>query len=326
MTTTGNFQLVFLEQVKKKLNSNVSFADELAETLSISHDSVYRRLRGETVLTFDEIKILCLRYGVSLDNLIAGSGDIVSFQYRSVDAEDYTFDKWLKSTIANLEALLPFPDRQIINLANNVPPAYFLNFPLLGPFKVFFWLTAVWKVENMKGVKFSPDLLSDELITLGKQFWKRYSETPRTEIWCDETINTTLHQIEFYNESGLLAETGYATQLCDEYLSLIREIRKWATSGYKDIPEHSFTLYENDLLLPEATILFKMGGKQLTILPCHTMNLLTTSDDMFCRKTEKFLSNVMAKSNLISTSGEKDRNKFFNLMEDKILQVRNRVK
>ena len=99
-----------------------------------------------------------------------------------------------------------------------------------------------------------------------------------------------------------------------------------ATVGYKDKPEYKFSLYKNDVLLPDATILYKMGGKQMAVLPCNTMNLLTTSDETFCKTTEKHLINVISKSNLISTSGEKHRNKFFNQMEEKILQTRNRVK
>jgi hypothetical protein len=326
MTTADNIQSVFLQQVRSKLDPNVSFADELAENLNISRDSAYRRIRGETILSLDEAKILCLRYGVSLDTLLTGHSSMVPFHYRAVDSTNFTLEKWLKSTLENLEALLPFPDREIIYLANNIPPASYFNSPLLGPFKMFFWMTSLWQVENIKSVKFSNNSVSDELIAIGRQVWKRYTETPRIEIWCEETINTTLHQIEYYQEAGFFADEGCATQLCDEYLSLTREIRNWASVGYKDKSEYKFSLYKNDVLIPDATILLKMGGKQMAMLPCNTMNILTTDDAVFCKTTEKHLMNVISKSNLISTSGEKDRNKFFNLVEERILQTRNRVK
>jgi hypothetical protein len=69
-----------------------------------------------------------------------------------------------------------------------------------------------------------------------------------------------------------------------------------------------------------------MGDRRLTFVPCNTLNILTTSDDLFCRNTEDYLINLTSKSILISTSGEKERNKFFNSMEDKIVQVKNRLK
>ena len=326
MTITDNIQSIFLDQIKRKLKPNESLADELAEILNISRDSAYRRIRGETVLSLDEAKLLCLRYGVSLDNLVTGTGEMVSFHHRALDAANFTFDKWLKSAIANLESLMPFPDREVIYLGSNVPPAYNFNFPLLGPFNVFFWMNSLRHVEHLKGIKFSPDLIPNELIEVGKRFWKRYTDMPRIEIWSDETANSTLNQIEFYYEAGFFAEACYATQLCDEYMSLIRGIREWATLGYKDKPEQKFSLFKNDLMLPDTTILLKMGGKRFAMITCNAMDLLTTSDETFCRKTEEYLINILSKSNLISTSGEKARNKFFNAIEDKIVRLKGRLK
>jgi hypothetical protein len=315
MAVSDNIQSIFLEQIKSKLKPNTSFADELAELLSISRDSAYRRIRGETILSLDESKLLCLRYGVSLDNLISGSGSMVSFHYRVVDGINFTFENWLKSILTNLETF-----------AKDIPVFYYFNSPLLGPFKMFFWMSSVLKDESFRSVKFSPELVPAGLITVGNKIYRLYSETPRIEIWSEETLSVTLRQIEFYHECGFFAEPAYAVRLCDEYLSLVREIRSWATVGYKGKPEFKFNLYKNDLLIGDNTIFFRMGDKRVTFIPFNTMNILTTADDSFCKKTEDYLINLTSKSILISTSGEKDRNKFFNLMEDKILQVRNRLK
>jgi len=326
MTITDNIQSIFLDQIKRKLKPNESLADELAEILNISRDSAYRRIRGETVLSLDEAKLLCLRYGVSLDNLITGTGEMVSFHYRVVDTTTFTFDKWLNSILTNLETLRQFPERQLIYFAKDIPVFYYFNSPLLGPFKMFFWMSSVLRNESFRGVKFSPDLVSALVKANGEKVYKLYSETPRIEIWSDETLNVTLRQIEFYHECGFLADAHFAAQLCDEYLSLVKEIRSWATVGYKEKPEYRFNLYKNDLLIADNTIFFRMGDKRMTFIPCNTMNILTTSDDAFCRKTEDYLINLTSKSILISTSGEKDRNKFFNQMEEKILQTKIRVR
>jgi hypothetical protein len=326
MAAIENIQSIFLEQIKTKLKPNASLADELAEILNISRDSAYRRIRGETLLSLDESKLLCLRYGISLDNLISGSGNMVSFHYRVVDGINFTFENWLKSILVNLETLLPFPEKQLIYFAKDIPVFYYFKSPLLGPFKMFFWMSSVLKNENFRGVKFNPDLVSSGLVAIGNKIFKLYSETPRIEIWSDETLSVTLRQIEFYHECGFFAEPEYAVRLCDEYLSLVKEIRSWASVGYKEKPEYKFNLYKNDLLIGDNTIFFRMGDKRVTFIPFNTMNILTTSDDAFCKKTEDYLINLTSKSILISTSGEKDRNKFFNLMEDKIALIKNRLK
>ena len=61
----------FFQVIKDHLPGHISLVDELADTLEVSNDSAYRRIRGETSLTFDEIAILSIKYGVSIDNLTA---------------------------------------------------------------------------------------------------------------------------------------------------------------------------------------------------------------------------------------------------------------
>ena len=56
MVNKENIQSSFLEKVRSKLPPTISFADELAELLDISRDSAYRRIRGETILSLDEVR------------------------------------------------------------------------------------------------------------------------------------------------------------------------------------------------------------------------------------------------------------------------------
>ena len=68
-----------------------------------------------------------------------------------------------------------------------------------------------------------------------------------------------------------------------------------------------------------------MGDSRVTFIPYNTMNILTTTQDSFCRQTEKYLTNLTSKSILISTTGERERNKFFNQMQQKIQQFKARL-
>ena len=55
---TVTIQEDFFRQIKQKLPSHLSMADEIATLLNISQDSAYRRIRGEKPLTIDEIQLL----------------------------------------------------------------------------------------------------------------------------------------------------------------------------------------------------------------------------------------------------------------------------
>src|SRR6187549_3138988 len=97
MASSDSIQSAFLEEVKRRLPPNLSFVDEIAEILKISRDSAYRRIRGETVLSLDEAKVLCNQYGVSLDVLLGTSSEIVSFRLQVINNKPETFERWLRS-------------------------------------------------------------------------------------------------------------------------------------------------------------------------------------------------------------------------------------
>jgi transcriptional regulator with XRE-family HTH domain len=80
MSKENNLQISFLSRIKEQLPTNASIADELADVLNVSIDSVYRRLRGETALTISEIHLLCSKYKISFDSF-ADSFETIPFEY-----------------------------------------------------------------------------------------------------------------------------------------------------------------------------------------------------------------------------------------------------
>ena len=67
MSKDNALQIQFLNRIKELIPDSNSFTDEIADVLDISSDSVYRRLRGETLLSINEIYDLCTHYNISFD-------------------------------------------------------------------------------------------------------------------------------------------------------------------------------------------------------------------------------------------------------------------
>ena len=78
----NELQLEFFNYLKSTLPAHLSLADELCDLLNISADSAYRRLRGEKSLTFSELKTICEKFHVSLDQVLNLQNDTVAFQLR----------------------------------------------------------------------------------------------------------------------------------------------------------------------------------------------------------------------------------------------------
>ena len=311
-TTSANIQSVFLEQIKSRIAENISFADKLAELLNISRDSAYRRIRGETVLSLDEVKKLCDRFGVSLDALFSPATNTSLFHHRALST-NYTLEQWLNSVGSNLEVVNGFDKREMIFAARDMPIFHHFRLPELSAFKMFVWLKTVIKDPNYTNQLFHADVIPKSILQAAAKLWKLYATVPSTEIWSDEAVNETIKQIDFYYECRFFSEANQAAALCDKLIELLQTIKTEAAMGRKAGGE-VYRLFENEILIADNTVFARMDNMRIVYINYNTLSLLTTHQESFCDKTEKYLDTLIKNSTLISSSAEKERNKFFNKM------------
>ncbi len=317
-TPIDNLQSALLEQVRKLLPANISLADELAELLNISRDSAYRRIRGETVLSLDEAKKLHDRFGVSIDQLFSADSNMALFHHRPLSVE-FPLDQWLKSVSKNLETMNNFDkeDKEMIFAAKDIPIFHYFRFAEMSAFKIFFWLKSIIKDPQYAQKLFEENSVSKDMLDSGKSIWKAYSNIPSIEIWTEEAVNDTLKQIGFFYECGYFSDREQAVLLCDQLIQLNNMIREEAAEGKKSTGA-SFSLYENEILIADNTVLAKMGDKRSVYINYNSLNLLTTLQESFCERTETYLNNLIKNSILISATAARERNKFFNKMNERV--------
>lgn len=324
MAAPTNIQALFLEAIRSKVPPNISFADDLSEILNISRDSAYRRIRGETVLTLDEVKLLCSHYQISLDALMAPTSNTVMFHHRMIGHDNFGFGKWMKSILDNLEMMLSFPQSELVYQAKDLPIFHYFNYPELTAFKIYFWNKTVLTADYANE-KFRPGIIPKELMAITRKIHDRYCLLPSTEIWCEETANVTLRQLEYHYDCGFFGDAAYITTILDQFSEMLRVAREWAATGNKGRADSRYNLYRNDILIPDTGIFFRTGDRRIAYITVNTMDLLTTSNEVFCTQAEKYLNNLLTRAVLISTTGEKDRTKFFNAMESKLDVLRRRI-
>ena len=322
MNASADIQPLFLEHVRTKLPDHVSFPDELAEVLKISRDSAYRRIRGETILSLEEVRVICTHYKISLDSVLATTTDAITFNHRAINSTTFTLHDWLVSIQKNLEMIIQFPQRELVYCAKDIPMFHYFHFPELAAFKLYFWMKEYHRYERYQNLKFKPDVVPAETMMIGKKITDYYGRVPSIEIWSDEVANITVRQIEFSLESGFI-DDHQAQMLLGKFLELLELLKKFAAQGSKSDSEQNYRLYKNEILIADTTLLFKMDEKRVTFITYNTMNILTTAEEKFCSQMEEYLTNVINKSVLISASGERERNKFFNRIAE---PLRKRIK
>ena len=318
-----SIQSEFLDQIRNRLSDKISFVDKLAEILNVSRDSAYRRIRGETVLSLDEAKKLCDLFGVSLDIHMSPSVNTSLFHHRAL-SNSYTLERWLKSVASNLSHINSCQQKEMIIAARDMPIFNNFRIPELSAFKMFVWLKTIIKDPNYVHQLFEEHLIPAETQDDAYRLWKLYATVPSIEIWSDEAIHETIKQIEFYHECRFFSNKNMAALLLDRLNGLITMIMDEAANGKKSSGA-DFQLFVNDMLIANNTVLARRDHKRIVYINYNTLNLLTTFQDSFCDKTEKYLSNLVKNSILISASAEKERNKFFNKMKEKIEASKHRL-
>jgi len=312
--TAFEMQEVFIKHLKQVVPANVSLVDDIADLLGISNDSAYRRLRNETELSLDETYKICKHYRISVDSVFSNKGDSVTCNYIKLTDSEENFDSYLTSLLTQLERLQKSEDAKIIYAAEEIPIFHSFFSKELAAFKLFYWQRSVLNIPAYQTKKFDWDVISEKQLELTHKIHQTYLQIPSTEIWTDETINTTIKQIEYYFESGAFKEKADAILVLQELKKMAQAINQYAESETKNEKNKStitYSLYNSDLVIGTNCIHVTIAGSVISYISFNTMNSLTTSNHQFCDEIEHWMKNLIKKSTLISGIAEKQRFQFF---------------
>lgn len=323
MDNPKQVQQQLFSQIKSLLPGNLSFADEMAELLQVSPDSAYRRIRGETLLTLDEMMLLCGKYAISMDSLMHINGNSLVFTGQQIDFDHFELEAHLAYILQQLQMLTAVPNGRMYYMAKDVPVFHYFQFAELAAFKFFAWLKTLLRHPDNGNKKFVlSEAVNERWQALSQQIWNTYAQIAAEEIWSAETINSTIRQIEYCREAMLFDSEATVQLLYSQLLQMLDRIESQAAHGYKMAEGKgqggAFQLYYNGALLGDNTILMQLGDARRVFINHGILNYINTGDENFCNYTFASLQHIIQKSSLLSKVGEKERNKFFNVMRNKI--------
>ncbi len=229
-------QSVLFNRVKSLLPSHVSMVEFLSDLLVISKDSVYRRLKGEKQLSFNELVKVASAFSMSLDELFSLGEDNVIFHGQLVNSEDFRLESFLKSMLENVELISAYDKKELFYICKDIPVFYYLMFPEIAAFKFFVWTKTQMQFEEMKHRKFSFDLLTPELRTLCEKISSFYTKIPGTEILNADNILNDLRQMEYYKDTDMYADRNDLAILYDRLSEMVSHMEVQASAGKKCLP------------------------------------------------------------------------------------------
>jgi len=329
MEIVQDIQQRIFDAIRNQLPKDEKIAGVLMNTLHLSQDAVYRRLRGDVPLTIYETKTLCEAYNISFDELDAYKKGVVSFNYLPLDRIGLNFESWLTGLRDSLQQIKKMDNTRMIMSVNDTPIFQLFNLPHLTRFKFFFWAKTYLKIPAYENELFKREKIDKDVLMIGIEAHNIYNSIPTVEIYSPETLRGTLRQIQYYLDAHLFEEREYALELIDNLTDLIHHMKKQAELGRKfargnepPAAGNPIEMYYNETFISDNTYLIQSDSGTAVYLTHNIMNYLNTTDPYYIQESEFVLEKLVNNSNLISQVNVKDRNRFFAELEKNVLNFR----
>lgn len=327
-----DIQNKLFEQIKAKLPAELPLGKALMEDLDLSRDSAYRRARGETALTPEEIQLLCQKYEISFDKILGVTGQMVTFQYNPIQRSEFTFNRylqgindgftrmtsqrWQKCYISNLDLII----------------FQLLNIPDLMKFKLFYFAKTYLKIPKLNDEQFyigwkgdiSDDLLKDTL--------NKYVRIPTYEVVGYEAGKGLVREIVSFYEMGYIKSKEDALQLLNEVENLMNHIKQQAEIGKKFIinqpvvtDEGNFNFYLHETYLQDNTFIAETNAYRILYITHNMMNYLYTIDTDYVNKSYHVFQAMLNQCKQISLQNPSHRNAYFNYISQFVQKAKNRL-
>ncbi len=325
----NNLQRELFNYIKTVIPSHIAMVDSIADLLSISQDSVYRRIRGEKPITLDELKLLCDHFRISLDQAMQLKSDSVVFTDPEVANPVNNFSEYLQQMQAQLQFMVGFQNKRMLYLAKDIPFFYFFLLPELTAFKSFFWSKSILNDPAFAKQSFSLKSFDNDIyLTAGKQILDLYNKIPCVEIWNYESVNSTVLQIEYYRDAGIFETNADLEQVIHACILMLDHMELQAEKGCKffiGAPETAYQaslkLYVNEIILGNNSIMVELDGYRRAFINHVVLKYIFTSDQSFTDKMFSNFNNLASRATLISETGERDRRKFFKRTKERVLAL-----
>jgi len=118
MNATTDLQQQLFNFIKSS-QPHISLADELCDLLEISHDSAYRRIRGEKPLSLSELKVVCEKYNIALDQVLQLNSGTVVFKSSDGSSDIRDLKTYLEGLLRETKFFNAFKQKEMLVLAKD---------------------------------------------------------------------------------------------------------------------------------------------------------------------------------------------------------------
>jgi hypothetical protein len=301
-------QELLLKAIRKHLSKETSLIDAIAAVLNISYDASHRRVSMKSKFSIEETVTLCNNYGIAMDAVFGNKTNVLFHKTKEVECLDDLI-LYFKDSVQNLKEFKN-TNATMYYSAKDIPLFYTIGGTLLSKFKLYVWLNLLIGKENIAA--FESFHLTQQLQEHTSELQAIYYQLSIQELWNDTTINSTIQQIFYFFESGLLTLEN-AIFLYEDVKNILSQLEEKCSKN-----QPNYHLYFNELLILNNNVLISNSEKSKLFIPYTILGYFITNDVSTTKNASSYFLYQMKNSKSLNLSGTRDRKVFFNKAYQKI--------
>lgn len=301
-----DIQQHFLQRIEQKLAGTL-LVRELMDILEISKSEAYHKISGKSLLTTTQITSLCQRFEINFT--------IPGFKQHHLSEVSFTPFRHQSGTVStyleSLEKLLlsiASANHKLLSCAtDDIPIFHLFGYPELSAFKLHFWQL---RATDNAPFLFDFSRWDDALLNITRALHETYKTIPSVEVWTKSSLLSTLEQIKYAKENGIITGNAMGRLICNQLRSALQDIEGYAIHKQKpaaDSPLFDWYFYE---IIGSITYLAETDGNLMMFLRFNTFNTLQAYNQPVCEEVKHWLHKLVADSTGFSGQGSLHRNRY----------------
>lgn len=305
-----------LKAIRQNLPKDTSIVTELSDTLSISREAVYRRLRGDMSFTLYEAVLIADKYNISLNNVANISVtnnptyELKPQHYYNLREIDY---KMLYEYLETLHYASKDPNSKQVFAANVFPQFPTNRYYWLAKYDAFRWVYLNQDINTIK--PFHEIDFPRKLHELYKSIMDESMNIKHTiYIWSTRIFESIIKEAQYFFKIGLIKEVDLK-KVKEELLAYIDFLERIVTKGKFDTG-NILQMYIIDLSSDAGYSYLETKDLHLSMIGAFAFNQVVSLDENALSIMKARIDSLLRVSTLISESGATVRIEFFKAQRD----------
>ena len=308
----NNYYDKFLKALSERYPSRPELVAALQDTLSISKENIYRRLRRDVIFTPEEMMRIADAWNMSLDNVISTCGGRTSslrfslIDYINPDEHDYSLFGQYNGM---LELVAQDPDGEFTEMSNTLPGSLYNKSDNLLRFFTMKWFYKYGGSENVTPM--SEIRIPERMRDLEREYVDLLRQIPKKNAIQDRHfVEHLVDEINYFHSVRMVTADELAA-LKGELLEIMDYTEDVALKGYFPETGNKCFLYLSHMRLETEYSLFGSKNMTLSVVKILERNGIVSLDKQVFDKFSNMARANISSSVLMSMSNRLELIRFY---------------